>query len=72
MSWNDLRSGRFSQEQGEYFITFNTYQRDSFFNDFELACLFCRQIALNEQRYQCTWLTVSVTTPTPSTTAIIR
>ena len=57
MSWNDLRSGRFSQEQGEYFITFNTYQRDSFFNEFELACLFCRQIALNEQRYQCTWLT---------------
>ena len=56
MSWNDLRKGRFSQERGEYLITFNTLGRISFFNEFELACLFCRQIAVNERRYQCTWL----------------
>ena len=57
MSWNDLRKGRFSQERGEYLITFNTLERIAFFDNFERACLFCRQIALNEQRYQCTWLT---------------
>jgi len=57
MSWNDLREGRFSQERGEYLITFNTLDRITFFDDFDLACLFCRQIAANERRYQCTWLT---------------
>ncbi len=57
MSWNDLRAGRFSQAQGEYFITFNTHNRIEFFNNFEPACLFCQQILRNERQYQCTWLT---------------
>ena len=57
MSWNDLRVGRFSQRQGEYLVTFNTHNRVAFFNDFELARLFCQQIVLNERQYQCTWLT---------------
>ena len=57
MSWNDLRKGRFSQEHGEYLITFNTLDRLAVFDDFDLACLFCRQIAVNQRRYQCTWLT---------------
>ena len=56
MSWNDLKKGRFTQSQGEYFITFNTHDRELVFNSFEPACLFCRQIAINEQQYQCTWL----------------
>lgn len=30
MSWNDLRTGRFSQAQGEYFITFNTHNKIDF------------------------------------------
>ncbi len=57
MSWSDLRVGRFSQMQGEYLITFNTYDRMVLFDDFASACLFCQQIALNERLYQCTWLT---------------
>ena len=57
MSWDDLRKGRYSQEQGEYFITFNTQNKQSYFNDFNLACLFCQQIAINEAKYHCTWLT---------------
>lgn len=57
MSWNNLRIGRFSQAQGEYLVTFNTQDKSPFFNDFELGCLFCRQIAINQYRYQCTWLT---------------
>ena len=57
MSWNDLRVGRFSQAQGEYLITFNTHDRAAFFNNYELACLFCQRIALNELQHQCTWLT---------------
>lgn len=57
MSWNDLRKGRFSQAQNEYFITFNTQNKRAYFNDFNLAHLFCKQIALNEIKYQCSWLT---------------
>ena len=56
MSWNDLRTGRYSQPEGEYFITFNTHDRTPFFNDFELAKLFCQQIKSNEKQQHCTWL----------------
>ncbi|MCL1049549.1 transposase [Shewanella abyssi] len=57
MSWSDLRKGRFSQEQSEYFITFNTKDRLAFFNDVDMARTFCLQIALNERQYNSTWLT---------------
>ena len=57
MSWDDLRKGRYSQAHGEYFITFNTQDKQPYFNDFNLAHLFCQQIAVNEIKYQCTWLT---------------
>jgi|SRR5690554_5425879 len=56
MSWNDLRKGRFSQTNGEYFITFNTHNKTPYFYNFELACLFCQQISSNEHAQQCTWL----------------
>lgn len=57
MSWDDLRKGRCSQENGEYFITFNTHHKQPYFNDFSLACLFCQQIAMNEIKYKGTWFT---------------
>ncbi|GIU24636.1 transposase [Shewanella sp. MBTL60-007] len=57
MSWSDLRNGRFSQEGGEYFITFNTDNKREYFSDFNLACLFCLQIAINERKHNCIWLT---------------
>ncbi len=57
MSWNDLRKGRYSQNNGEYFITFNTNKRRLIFNEFTLAQLFCRQIKINEKKHQCLWLT---------------
>ncbi|WP_133002587.1 MULTISPECIES: REP-associated tyrosine transposase [Marinomonas] len=56
MSWNDLRKGRCSQSQGEYFITFKTEGNRTYFQDFKLACLFCQQIEVNEINHQCTWL----------------
>ena len=57
MSWDDLRKGRYSQVQGEYFITFNTHNKKQIFNDFDLGCLFSQQISINESKYNCTWLT---------------
>ena len=57
MSWNDLRKGRFSHEQGEYFITFNTQNKQKYFDDFNVASIFCSQIAINERLHNCTWLT---------------
>ncbi|WP_158969508.1 transposase [Paraglaciecola sp. L3A3] len=57
MSWDDLRKGRYSQAHGEYFITFNTQNRQCYFSEFNLACLFCRQINVNETQHHCTWLT---------------
>ncbi|MFB1011906.1 MAG: transposase, partial [Thiopseudomonas sp.] len=56
MSWNDLRNGRVSLADGEYFVTFATHGRERVFADFDLACTFCRQIALNEQQCGCCWL----------------
>lgn len=57
MSWNDLRKGRFSQEGGEYFITFTTFNRQKLFEDFDLAKIFCQQIIINEQACNCRWFT---------------
>ena len=56
MSWNDLRKGRYSQRNSEYFITFNTKNRQPIFNDFNIATLFCQQIAISENKHHCTWL----------------
>jgi len=56
MSWDDLRKGRYSHEQGEYFITFNTQNRAPYFHDFDLACLFSQQIMVNETKHNCLWL----------------
>ena len=57
MSWNDLRKGRYSKNNVEYFITFNTRNRLPIFNNFHLAQLFCQQIQNNEDKHHCTWLT---------------
>ncbi len=57
MSWNDLRKGRYSQANGEYFITFNTHHRLSIFENAKAAHLFCQQIAINENKHGCKWLT---------------
>ena len=57
MSWNDLRKGRLSESNREYFITFNTLNRVPYFDDFFLAQLFCQQIETNQQDHKCTWLT---------------
>ena len=57
MSGNALRTGRYSQSNAEYFITFNTNNRQATFNDFIIAQLFCQQIAKNEYKHHCLWLT---------------
>ena len=57
MSWSDLRKGRLSEPNREYFITFNTLDRIPHFNDFSLAHLFCQQIETNQKYHKCTWLT---------------
>ena len=60
MTWNDLRKGRFSHEYEEYFITFNTHNREPYFNDFNdfnSAQLFAQQITANETKNKCAWLT---------------
>ncbi|MEL0622561.1 transposase [Marinomonas arenicola] len=56
MPCNDLNKGRYSQSQGEYFITFKTEANSTHFYDFELACMFCQQLKINEKHHQCTWL----------------
>ncbi|GHE85908.1 REP-associated tyrosine transposase [Thalassotalea profundi] len=57
MSWNDLRKGRFSQPKAEYFITFNTHNRQDIFTNYKIAQLFCKQIVINEQKHHRKWLT---------------
>ncbi|MBL4909915.1 MAG: transposase [Alteromonadaceae bacterium] len=57
MSWNDLRKGRFSQENSIYFITFVVNKRDPLFSDFYLGQLFCQLIRENEIDHDCRWLT---------------
>ncbi|TCS35191.1 REP-associated tyrosine transposase [Reinekea marinisedimentorum] len=56
MSWNDLRKGRFSQDRGEYFITFVCTDRIRYFSDHSAAHIFCQQLKLNEQSHGCVWL----------------
>lgn len=56
MSWNDLRKGRYSQPNGEYFITFVTFNRLSLFDNSQAACAFCRVIAINEACTDAQWL----------------
>tara|TARA_R110001583_G_scaffold151894_1_gene303725 strand:- start:14 stop:523 length:510 start_codon:yes stop_codon:yes gene_type:complete len=55
MSWNDLRKGRFSQQNGEYFITFVCQNRSKIFNNDLAARIFCQQIKLNQQHCDCLW-----------------
>ncbi|WP_143870079.1 REP-associated tyrosine transposase [Catenovulum sediminis] len=57
MSWNDLRKGRFSQANREYFVTFVTKKRAPLFSDFCTAQTFCQQISVNESKFNCKWLT---------------
>jgi len=57
MSWNDLRKGRFSEPQREYFITFVCKNRKNIFAQHELAVAFCKVISCNEQLNNCKWLT---------------
>ena len=57
MSWNDLRKGRFSEPQREYFITFVCHNRNDIFYHDALAKIFCQTIKHNELQYDCKWLT---------------
>ena len=50
MSWNDLRKGRYSQTNREYFITFTTYKRVPLFKSYQAANCFCRLLAVNEAK----------------------
>ncbi|WP_237162677.1 transposase [Shewanella halifaxensis] len=56
MSWNDLREGRCSIG-GEYFITFNTENKQPIFYDFYIARLFCSLLGENECQHDCRWVT---------------
>jgi len=56
MSWNDLRKGRCSQPNREYFITFTTYKRVPLFTNYKAANCFCRLLAVNEVKTQASWL----------------
>ena len=56
MSWNDLRKGRHSQAQGEYFITFSSYQRQPLFNQYHAAKIVCQALQPNQQQTNCLWL----------------
>lgn len=56
LSWNDLRKGRRSQSEGEYFITFACSRRMPVFESHQLARIFCRQVAINEALHGCRWL----------------
>ena len=57
MSWNDLRKGRYSQENSIYFITFVVNKRQRIFNNFHAAQLFCQLLKGNEIQNNCQWLT---------------
>lgn len=56
MSWNDLRKGRYSQAQGEYFVTFSCYQRQPIFSQYAAAQLFCQSLKINQQTTGSLWL----------------
>ncbi len=55
MSWNELRNGRCSIEQGEYFITFVCHNRQRHFENDLAARVFCQQISINERMHGCAW-----------------
>ncbi len=57
MSWNDLRKGRYSQENNIYFITFVVRNRQPLFLNFYVAQIFCQLISQNGDENQCEWLT---------------
>ncbi len=57
MSWNDLRKNRFSQKNGEYFITFTCQNRSKIFSNHLAASVFCQQIKRNQQHCNCLWKT---------------
>ena len=56
MSWSELRKGRYSHPNGEYFITFATANRLRMFDNPLAARTFCRVIAVNEARTDAKWL----------------
>ena len=56
MSYNDLRKGRYSQHQGEYFITTVVAQRQPIFSDFGLARCFINDLAHSQASEQGEWL----------------
>ncbi|GAA6134619.1 transposase [Oceaniserpentilla sp. 4NH20-0058] len=57
MSWNDLRKGRVSEPNREYFITFTCNDRKPLFSNHQLAHAFCKMINLNELQCDCLWAT---------------
>ncbi len=57
MSWTDLRKGRYSSANSEYFITFNCHNKAAIFESHQLAHLFCQSIKTNEEKFNCIWLT---------------
>ena len=54
MTYNDLRKGRLSESNREYFITFNVHQRNPAFNDFYRARKFIQ--ILNNANTASKWL----------------
>ncbi|HMY00827.1 MAG TPA: transposase [Agitococcus sp.] len=56
MSYNDLRKGRYSQIEGEYFITIVLAQRTPLFTDFNLARCFVKELAHSQKTQQGEWL----------------
>ena len=57
MTWGNLKKNRVSLNNQLYFITFNTFKRNTAFSQFKTARLFCQQIQINETNTQCHWLT---------------
>ena len=54
MTFDDLRKGRFSEPNREYFITFNVYQRQPVFQNFYTARKFIQ--TLNDSETKSKWL----------------
>ncbi|SEI50725.1 REP element-mobilizing transposase RayT [Allopseudospirillum japonicum] len=57
MPWNDLRRGRYTQQGGEYFITFTTFRRQQLFCSYDLAKIVYQHIQINEKVCRCRWFT---------------
>jgi len=56
MPWSDLKKGRYSQENGIYFITFVTDNRQLIFKNYQAALTFCPLIKYSESQKNCSWL----------------